>query len=114
MNQDTRQFKLKPLEPGAPLDLAEARNAVMLARFAGADRYADDTYVKAARLLTEAEQAQARHRNGNDVMMSARQAVQTAEDARLISLQKQEEAFQAEQRALAKQREDAALDRARC
>src|SRR5882672_6942004 len=58
MNQDTRQLKLKPLEPGAPLDLAEARNAVMLARFAGADRYADDTYVKAARLLSDAEQAQ--------------------------------------------------------
>lgn len=113
MNQDTRQFKLKPLEPGAPLDLAEARNAVMLARFAGADRYADDTYVKAARLLTDAEQGQARHRNGNEVMMSARQAVQTAEDARLIAIQKQEEEAQAQQRTLAKQREDAALDRAR-
>ena len=46
-------------------------------------------------------------------MMPARQAVQTAEDARLISLQKQEEAFEAEQRALAQQRETAALDRAR-
>jgi outer membrane protein OmpA-like peptidoglycan-associated protein len=46
-------------------------------------------------------------------MMSARQAVQTAEDARLIALQKQEEAYQAEQRALAQQREAAALDRAR-
>ena len=91
MNQDTRQLKLKPLEPGAPLDLAEARNAVMLARFAGADRYSDDTYVKATRLLTDAEQAQARHRGGNDVMMAARQAVQTAEDARLISLQRQED-----------------------
>ena len=113
MNQDTRQLKLKPLEPGAPLDLAEARNAVMLAKFAGADRYADDTYLKAARLLTEAEQAQARRRGGDAVMMPARQAVQTAEDARLISLQKQEEAFQAEQRALAQQRETAALDRAR-
>jgi outer membrane protein OmpA-like peptidoglycan-associated protein len=113
MNQDTRQLKLKPLEPGAPLDLAEARNAVMLARFAGADRYSDDTYVKAARLLTDAEQAQARHRGGNDVMMPARQAVQTAEDARLISLQRQEDALQAEQRALAQQRETSALDRAR-
>jgi outer membrane protein OmpA-like peptidoglycan-associated protein len=113
MNQDTRQLKLKPLEPGAPLDLAEARNAVMLARFAGADRYADDTYLKAARLLTEAEQARARRRGGDAVMMPARQAIQTAEDARLISLQKQEEAFQAEQRALAQQRETAALDRAR-
>ena len=113
MNQDTRQLKLKPLEPGAPLDLAEARNAVMLSRFAGADRYADDTYAKAARLLIDAEQAQARHRGGNDVMMAARQAVQTAEDARLISLQRQEEALQAEQRALAQQRETYALDRAR-
>src|SRR5678809_1340348 len=55
MNQDTRGLKLKPLEPGAPLDLAEARNAVMLARVAGADKYADDTYLKATRLLTEAE-----------------------------------------------------------
>src|SRR5262245_10982869 len=113
MNQDTRQLKLKPLEPGAPLDLAEARNAVMLARFAGADRYSDDTYIKATRLLTDAEQAQARHRKTNEVMMPARQAVQTAEDARLIALQRQEDEAQAQQRAAAKQREDAALDRAR-
>jgi outer membrane protein OmpA-like peptidoglycan-associated protein len=113
MNQDTRQLKLKPLEPGAPLDLAEARNAVMLSRFAGADRYSNDTYIKATRLLTDAEQAQARHRNTNEVMMPARQAVQTAEDARLIALQRQEEEAQAQQRAAAKQREDAALDRAR-
>jgi len=113
MNQDTRQLKLKPLEPGAPLDLAEARNAVMLARFAGADRYSDDTFTKASRLLTDAEQAQARHRNTNEVMMPARQAVQTAEDARLIALQRQDEEAEAQQRAAAKQREDAALDRAR-
>jgi outer membrane protein OmpA-like peptidoglycan-associated protein len=113
MNQDTRGLKLKPLEPGAPLDLAEARNAVMLARVAGADKYADDTYLKATRLLTEAESAQARKRGSDAVMMAARQAVQTAEDARLIALKKQEEAFEAEQRALAKEREAAALDRAR-
>jgi hypothetical protein len=43
MNEDRRQLKLKPLEPGAPLDLAEARNAVMLARIAQADRYVGDT-----------------------------------------------------------------------
>jgi len=113
MNQDTRGLKLKPLEPGAPLDLAEARNAVMLARVAGADKYADDTYLKATRLLTEAESAQARKRGSDAVMMSARQAVQTSEDARLISLKKQQEAFEADQRARAKERESAALDRAR-
>jgi outer membrane protein OmpA-like peptidoglycan-associated protein len=113
MNQDARQLKLKPLEQGAPLDLAEARNAVMLARFAGADRYSDDTFSKASRLLLDAEQARDRGRKGNEVMMPARQAVQTAEDARLISLQKQEDAYEAEQRALVQQRENAALDRAR-
>jgi len=113
MNQDTRQLKLKPLEPGAPLDLAEARNAVMLARFAGADRYSDETYVKATRLLMDAEQMRDRGKKGNEVMMPARQSVQTAEDARLISLQKQEEEYQAQQRALVQQRENAALDRAR-
>jgi outer membrane protein OmpA-like peptidoglycan-associated protein len=113
MNQDTRGLKLKPLEPGAPLDLAEARNAVMLARVAGADKYSDDTYLKATRLLTEAESHQARKKGSDAVMMSARQAVQTAEDARLIALKKQEEEFEAEQRARAKERETAALDRAR-
>ncbi len=113
MNQDTRQLKLKPLEPGAPLDLAEARNAVMLARFAGADRYSDETFVKATRLLMDAEQMRDRGKKGNEVMMPARQSVQTAEDARLISLQKQEEEYQAQQRALVQQRENAALDRAR-
>jgi outer membrane protein OmpA-like peptidoglycan-associated protein len=113
MNQDTRGLKPKPLEPGAPLDLAEARNAVMLARIAAADKYADDTYMKATRLLAEAESSQARKRGSDAVMMSARQAVQTAEDARLIALQKQEEAYQAEQRTLAQQREAAALDKAR-
>jgi outer membrane protein OmpA-like peptidoglycan-associated protein len=113
MNQDTRGLTLKPLEPGAPLDLAEARNAVMLARIAGADKHADDSYQKATRLLTEAESAQARKRGSEAVMMLARQSVQTAEDARLIALQKQEEAFQAEQRAQAQQREAAALDKAR-
>ena len=114
MDQDgARQWRLKPLEPGAPLDLAEARNAVMLSRIAGADRYAGDTYQKATRLLTDAEDARARKRNNDAVMMPARQAVQTAEDARLIALHKQEEAFQAEQKERAKERETAALDRAR-
>jgi outer membrane protein OmpA-like peptidoglycan-associated protein len=113
MNQESAQLKLKPLEPGAPLDLAEARNAVALARLAGADRYSADTFTKASRLLIEAEQARERKRGSNAIMMPARQAAQTAEDSRLIALQKQEEEFAARQRALAQQRETEALDRAR-
>jgi outer membrane protein OmpA-like peptidoglycan-associated protein len=113
MSHDVAELKVKPLEPGAPLDLAQARNAVMLARFAGADRHAADTYNKALALLRQAEEARDRRSRGNNVMMPARQAVQTAEDARLIAVQKQEEAFAAEQRAVATQRETAALERAR-
>jgi outer membrane protein OmpA-like peptidoglycan-associated protein len=111
MNQDPSRLKIK-LEPGAPLDLAEARNAVALARIAGADRYATDTFNKAASLLSEAELAREKRKRGNEVMMPARQAAQTAEDARLIALQRQEEEFAAQQRALADKREREALDRA--
>jgi outer membrane protein OmpA-like peptidoglycan-associated protein len=45
-------------------------------------------------------------------MMPARQAAQTAEDARLLALQRQEEEFTARQRALAAQREREAVERA--
>jgi outer membrane protein OmpA-like peptidoglycan-associated protein len=113
MNQDIARLNIKPLEPGAPLDLAEARNAVELARLASADRYAADTFNKAAALLSDAEQAREKRRSKNDIMMPARQAAQTAEDARLVGLQRQEEEFQAEQRRLAKVREEDALARAR-
>jgi outer membrane protein OmpA-like peptidoglycan-associated protein len=108
MNQDPSRLKVKPLEPGAPLDLAEARNAVEIARLAGADRYAAETFAKASALLAEAEQARERRRRGNDVQQPARQAVQTAEDARLIAIQRMEEEYQAQQRALMLQREEEA------
>jgi outer membrane protein OmpA-like peptidoglycan-associated protein len=110
MNQDASRLNIKALEPGAPLDLAEARNAVELSRLAGADRFATDTFDKAAKLLADAEQAKTSNRGNNAIMMSARQAVQTAEDARIIALQKQEDGFQAEQRAQAAAREQGALN----
>ena len=113
MSQDASQLKRQPLEPGAPLDLAEARNAVAIARIAGADRYAGETFAKAAQLLANAELARERKRGANAIMMPARQAAQTAEDARLISLKRQGEEFDAMQRLLGAQRETAALDRAR-
>ena len=110
MNQDAAKLKLKPLEPGAPLDLAQARNAVELARLAGADRFAEETFNKAAGLLATAETAREKKQRGNAVMMPARQAAQTAEDARLIGLQRQEESYVAEERARALGREQKALD----
>lgn len=64
MNRDPALLKVKPLEPGSPLDLAQARNAVELARIAGADRYASDTFNKAVSLLTEAETQREKGRRG--------------------------------------------------
>ena len=113
MNRDPALLKVKPLEPGAPLDLAQARNAVELARLASADRFASDTFNKAVSLLNEAETAREKGKKGNQVQQPARQAAQTAEDARLISLQRQEEEFQASQRRIALQREEDAAARLR-
>ena len=113
MNRDPALLKLKPLEPGSPLDLAQARNAVELARIAGADRYASDTFNKAVSLLTEAETQREKGRRGNQVQQPARQAAQTAEDARLIALQRQEVEFQEQQQRIALERERDAAARLR-
>src|SRR5262245_44621462 len=113
MNADVGSVKWTAPAPGVPLDLAQARNAVEIAVLAKADQYAADTYGKAARLLFEAEEARKRHKGGNNVMMPARPAAQTAEDARIIALQRQEQIYQEQQRAAALQRENEARDRAR-
>jgi len=113
MNTDPAVFKIKPIDPGAPLDLAEARNAVDLAKIASADRYASDTFAKASDLLAEAERARERHKKGDEVQQPARQAAQTAEDARLIALQRQEEEFHANERRAAALREAEAAARLR-
>jgi outer membrane protein OmpA-like peptidoglycan-associated protein len=113
MNADVRSVKWMAPAPGVPLDLAQASNAVQIAGLAKADQYASETYGKAARLLAEAEDARKRHKGGNSIMMPARQAAQTAEDARIIALQRQEQIYQEQQRAAALQRENEARDRAR-
>ncbi|HEX5108091.1 MAG TPA: OmpA family protein [Vicinamibacterales bacterium] len=111
MNREP-ELKVKPIEPGAPLDLAEARNALELARLAGADKFASEPFTKATALLAEAEQAREKKKK-NDVMMAARQAVQTAEEARMMALERREQADLAAQQAASAAREREALERAR-
>jgi hypothetical protein len=113
MNAEPSTVKWPAPDPGVPLDLAQARNAVEIARLARADEYAADTYTKAARLVAEAEDARKHHKDRNKIMMPARQAAQTAEDARIIALQRQEQIYQEQERAAALQRENEARDRAR-
>ena len=87
-----------------PLELYEARNAVQIARSMGADRFAAETFRKAEKSLAEAEAYQQRNAGRKPVTMTAREAVQTAEDSRAIAVKRQEDD------ALAAERQ-AALDR---
>ena len=93
------------LSPRIPLGLYEARNAVSIAKAIGADRYAADSYQKATQLLTQAEDYQAHKSEQKQVEMAAREAVQTAEDARAITAKRIDEERQAKEREAAAQRE---------
>ena len=88
-----------------PLELYEARNAVQIARAMGADRFATDTFQKAEGNLKQAEAYQARKAGTKPVTMTARQAVQTAEDARAIAVQRQEDQSLASERQQGAERE---------
>jgi outer membrane protein OmpA-like peptidoglycan-associated protein len=112
LREQSAVFTAIPIDRDTPLDLAEARNAVALARIAGADQFASESFVKATRLLAEAERARQRNKNGKEMTMAARQAAQTAEDARLIAVQHQEQAASARQRVASALRERDALERA--
>jgi outer membrane protein OmpA-like peptidoglycan-associated protein len=74
-----------------PLELYEARNAVQIARAMGADRFAAETFRKAEKSLAESEAYQKRNAGKKPVTMTAREAVQTAEDSRAIAVKRQEE-----------------------
>jgi outer membrane protein OmpA-like peptidoglycan-associated protein len=89
----------------SPLELYEAQNAVQIAQYARSDQYASDVYQNATQLLNQAEDYEAR-KEWKPAIMTAKEAAQKAEDARVISLRRQE------QEALAKERADAAARQA--
>jgi outer membrane protein OmpA-like peptidoglycan-associated protein len=92
-------------ESGVPLGLAEARNAIQIAQAAGAQKYASDSYQKAAQLLKQAEELQQRKSEKKGIEMAAREAVQTAEDARSITVKRVEDERLAAERQAAADRE---------
>jgi outer membrane protein OmpA-like peptidoglycan-associated protein len=96
------------VEPKVPLELYEARNALQIARATGAEKYAGDSFKKAAELLSQAERYQDRNAGRRPVSMIAREAVQMAEDARVITVKRKEEERLAEERRAAAEREAAA------
>lgn len=103
--------RLAPLVQGerkVPLELLEARNAVRIADWAQANQYAQDTYKRANDLLAQAQRAQDQKADKKTVIRFAREAVQTAEDARILSLRRREQERIANERRDAEQREAAA------
>ncbi len=93
------------LDQKLPLELYEARNAVQIARAVGADRFAAETFQKAEKSLAQAEAYQARKAGKKPVTMTAREAVQTAEDSRAIAVKRQEEEALATERQQSAERE---------
>jgi outer membrane protein OmpA-like peptidoglycan-associated protein len=105
LNAPPAELKPIPLDKNTPLDLYEARNAVRIARWVGADKDAAESFVKAEKLLQQAEAYKARKAGTKPVAMTAREAAQTAEDARLIALKRQEEERLERERQAAADRE---------
>lgn len=83
-----------------PLDLLEARNAVAIAKAAGAQQYAPDSLTKAEDMLQRAEDYLQRKQGRTPIGTAARGATQMAEDARVLTLRRiEQERLDAERRA---------------
>ena len=74
-----------------PLDMFQARNAVLVAEMNGASQYAGEIFQKSQASLKMAENGLAAKSSVKDISTNARQAVQFAEDARALAVRRQEE-----------------------
>jgi outer membrane protein OmpA-like peptidoglycan-associated protein len=83
--------KVSMREYEALSELYQAQNAIGIARAANAEQYAPNTFAKAQQLLTEAQQIEAGKKDSSRVVETAREAAETAEDARVIAIKHQQE-----------------------
>jgi outer membrane protein OmpA-like peptidoglycan-associated protein len=106
-----QQLPSTTADPKTPLDLLEARNAVAIAKAAGAEQYAADSLAKAADFLARAEDYLRRKQGRTPIGTVSRGATQMAEDARVLTLQrKEQERIAAEKRAMQERQEKAEAD----
>ena len=87
-------YKFDPviLNTKLPLEFFEARNALRIAQSEGAERYASDSYQHAVKLMDQADSYATQHNvQKKQLIATAREAVQTAEDARAIAVKKMDE-----------------------
>ncbi len=79
------------IDRNTPLELFEARNAVRIAGNAGADKYSATAWAKAQQELGSAEDAYRQKRDRKVIEAASRDAAETAEDARVMSVKKKAE-----------------------
>ena len=89
------------------VEVYQAQNAVQIANAMGAAQYAAETFARAQELLRTAQNLQATHADKSQVIATARESAQTAEDARAIAMKRKEDAEVAAAKA------EAALERQR-
>jgi len=98
-------YKFDPvvLKANLPLEFFEARNALRIAQSEGAEQYAGTSYKHAVELMDHADEyATRKHIDRKPLIAVAREAVQTAEDAREIAVKKMDDV------RLANERQDSA------
>jgi outer membrane protein OmpA-like peptidoglycan-associated protein len=108
-------FKFDPviLNANLPLEFFEARNAVRIAQSAGAEKYATTSYAKAVGQMKEADElATRKHQDKKSLISVSREAVQTADDAREISVKRTDEERAETERSAGASREASAKARA--
>jgi outer membrane protein OmpA-like peptidoglycan-associated protein len=87
-------YKFDPvvLNSKLPLEFFEARNALRIAQSAGAENYAASSYSNAAGQMKQADDMAVRHSiDKKQISSTSRLVVQTAEDAREISVKRMDE-----------------------
>jgi len=92
-----------------PLQILEAENAIAIAQASGADKYAPQALQKAQDYLSQAKEYQQHHEGKTSIGTVARAAAESAEDARLITLEKKQQDLVAAQRERQRER----IERAR-
>jgi outer membrane protein OmpA-like peptidoglycan-associated protein len=99
ISRDTYNSQVQPINSPVyevsnktPLDLLEARNALRIAKDSGADQYAASELQKAQDLLNQAEDYYRRKQGSGPIGTVAREATQTAEEARVMSIKREQDA----------------------
>ncbi len=79
------------IDSKTPLELFEARNAVRIAHIAAADKYAASILSKAGQQLMHAEEVYRQKQKKEAVEAAAKEATETAEEARLMAVKQKAE-----------------------